>query len=145
MATSSPIDIAVASSMRNRRLIVVAVKPTHDLEAATEQLSDYLRRSHVPVGLLVGRDVIRLLRYGYKIEPDVEMVGEFPVALAHGLVASDDPAEYADRVQDWLESLGNRWSRIAEPLRSALLLDVVPVIQDGVVGATGPRERRAAH
>jgi hypothetical protein len=26
-----------------------------------------------------------------------------------------------------------------------LLLDVVPVIQGGVVGATGPRERRAAH
>jgi hypothetical protein len=140
MATSSAIDIAVASSMRNRRLIVVAVKPTHDLDAATEQLSAYLRRSHVPVGLLVGRNVIRLLRYGYKLEPDVE-VTEYPVTLAHGLVASDSPAEYADRVQSWLESLGNRWDTVDEPLRSDLLLDVVPMIQDGVVGATGPRER----
>jgi hypothetical protein len=125
--------------------VIVEVKLTRDLDAATGQLCRYMRRVGVPVGLLVGRETIRLLREMYRGEPSVQVIGEFPVALASGLVPSDDPVEYEDRVQRWLESLGDGQEVADEPLRSALLEHVVPAIENGTVRAGGPRRDRISH
>jgi hypothetical protein len=138
------VDIVVTSPWRDTD-VVVGAKLTRDLDATTAQLRDYMRRIGAPVGLVVGQDTIRLLREMYHGEPSIQVIGEFPLALARGLVTSNDPVEYEDHVQEWLESLRNGQETADEPLRSALLEHVVPAIENGTVRAAGPRDRRASH
>lgn len=138
------VDIVVTSPWGDTD-VVIEVKLARDLDAATAQLRNYMRRVGAPVGLIVGRESIRLLREMYHGEPSIQVIGEFPLALARGLVTSNDPVEYEDHVQEWLESLRNGQEIADEPLRSALREHVVPAIESGTVRAAGPRDRRAFH
>jgi len=138
------VDIVVTSPWGDTD-VVVGAKLTRDLDATTAQLRDYMRLIGAPVGLIVGRNTIRLLREMYHGDPSIKVIGEFPIGLARGLVPSNDPVEYEDHVQQWLESFQDGQEIADEPLRSALREHVVPAIENGTVRAAGPRGQRAAH
>lgn len=137
------IDIIVSSPTGHFDLVVV-VKRGGDLDAATSQLSEYMRRLGADAGLIVGRDAIRILVDTYRGHPSIQVVGEFPTSLARGLRIGADEAEFEDSVQQWLEVLKDGEDVAAEPLRSALAEHVLPVITDGMVRAAGPRMHAAA-
>lgn len=140
--TNGGIDIVVTSPTGHFEL-VVEVKLRGDLNAATTQLSEYMRRVGADTGLVVGRDVVRILVDTYQGDPSIQVVGEFPTALAHGLRVSTDVFDFEDSVQGWLESLQNGEDVADEPLRSALAAYILPALLDGTVRAAGPRVRGA--
>jgi hypothetical protein len=95
------------------------------------------------VGLVVSREMIRILEETYQGHPSIQLVGEFPVSLARGLRTSTDPVDFADDVQRWLELLRAGEDGAVEPLRSVLAVHVSPALADGTVRAAGPRTRVA--
>jgi hypothetical protein len=119
------------------------VKLAQQLDAATAQVREYMRRIGAAVGLVVGKDRLRILRETYRGQPSIQVVGEFPLELARGLHTSDDPLEFEDHVQRWLEALARTSDAAEEPLLAALREHVLPVIADGTVRAAGPRARIA--
>lgn len=137
------IDIVVTSPTGHFDL-VVEVKLGGDLDQATEQVRKYMARVGAEVGLVVGPEVIRILRDTYRGQPSIEVVGEFPIVQARGLRIGTDVFEFEDSVQRWIESLQDGKDVAAEPLRSALAQHVLPTIVDGIVRAAGPRTRAAA-
>lgn len=137
------IDIVVTSPT-GRFGLVVEVKLRGDLDVATAQLSEYMRRVGTDAGLVVGRDVLRIVVDTYRGDPSIKVVGEFPTALARGLRGSTDVFDFEDSVQRWLESLQNGEDVAAEPLRSALAAYILPALAEGTVRAAGPRARGAA-
>jgi hypothetical protein len=144
----SGIDIVVTSPTGHADL-VVEVKLSRELDAATAQLRDYMRGVGAPVGLVVGRDEIRILREMYLGHPSIQVIGVFPTELAHDLQISNGPSgmqalEFEERVQRWLESLLRGESVADEPLLTALREHVLPVIEEGTVRAAGPRAHIAS-
>lgn len=136
------IDIVVTSPTGHTDL-VVEVKLAKQLDAATAQVGEYMRRIGAAVGLVVGQDRLRILRETYRGQPSIRVVGEFPLELARGLHPSDDPLEFEEDVQRWLEALARTGNTAEEPLLAALREHVLPVIADGTVRAAGPRARIA--
>ena len=136
------IDIVVTSPTGHTDL-VVEVKLTRQLDEATAQVRAYMARIGAPVGLVVGRDRLRILRETYRDQPSIRVVGEFSLELARGLRTSEDPSEFEDHVQHWLETLARTGTAAEEPLLAALREHVLPVILDGTVRAAGPRVRVA--
>src|SRR5678816_350204 len=96
------VDIVVTSSTGHFDL-VVQVKLSGELEFTTTQLSEYMSRVGASVGLVVGREAIRILRDTYRSRPSIHVVGEFPIALARGLRPGTDAVEFEVQVQKWLE------------------------------------------
>jgi hypothetical protein len=143
VAADHSIDIVVTSPTGHFDL-VVEVKPRGNLDTGSAQLSEYMRRVGADAGLVVGRDIIQILRDTYRGDPSIQVIGEFPTALARGLKIGADVFEFEDSVQQWLEALRDGEDVAAEPLRSALAQYVLPVIVDGFVRAAGPRTRLAA-
>ena len=137
------IDIVVTSPTGHTDLVVV-VKLTKDLDDTTARLSKYMASVGAEAGLVVGLEVIRVLRETYRGRPSIRVVGEFPIAQARGLRLSTDVAEFEDSVQRWVESLQAGEDVATEPLHSALVEHVLPAIADGTVRAAGPRMRVAA-
>jgi hypothetical protein len=137
------IDIVVTSPTGHFGL-VVEVKLQGDLDAATSRLGEYMRRVGTNAGLLVVRDVLRILADTYRGDPSIKVVGEFPTSLARGLRASAAGVDFEDSVQRWLESLQNGEDVAAEPLRSALAAYILPALAEGSVRAAGPRAQAAA-
>jgi hypothetical protein len=136
------IDIVVTSPTGHTDL-VVEVKQVERLEHAATQVRDYMRRVGAAVGLVVGAERILILRETYRGEPSIQVVGDFPLDLAHGLKVSSDPLEFEERVQRWLEMLARTGDQASEPLLSSLHEHVLPVLADGTVSAAGPRIRIA--
>jgi len=134
------IDIVVTSPTGHADL-VVEVKRSTDLERATVQVRNYMTKSGAAVGLVVGLDRLRILRETYRGQPSIQVVGDYPIAQARGLQVSEDPLEFEERVQDWLEALLQTGDRADEPLLAALREHVLPVIAEGTVRAAGPRLR----
>ena len=134
------IDIVVTSPTGHADL-VVEVKRSTDLERATVQVRNYMTKSGAAVGLVVGLDRLRILRETYRGQPSIQVVGDYPIAQARGLQVSEDPLEFEERVQDWLEELLQTGDRADEPLLAALREHVLPVIAEGTVRAAGPRLR----
>lgn len=139
----SGIDIIVSSPTGHFDL-VVEVKSSGNLDIATAQLSEYMARVGADAGLVVGREVLRILVETYRGHPSIKVVGEFPTALARGLRSGTNEAEFEDSVQRWLELLQDGEDVAAEPLRSALAEHILPVISGGTVRAAGPRIHAAA-
>ena len=137
------IDIVVTSPTGHFEL-VVEVKLRGDLDVATTRLSEYMRRVGADAGLVVGRDVLRILVDTYRGDPSIKVIDEFPTALARGLRVSTDALDFEDSVQRWLESLQNGEDVAVEPLRSALAAYILPALAEGTVRAAGPRARVAA-
>ena len=134
------IDIVVTSPTGHADL-VVEVKRSTDLERATVQVRNYMTKSGAAVGLVVGLDRLRILRETYRGQPSIQVVGDYPIAQARGLQVSEDPLEFEERVQDWLEALLQTGDRADEPLLAALREHVLPVIAEGTARAAGPRLR----
>ena len=124
--------------------LVVVVKLGGGLDGATERLRKYMAGVGAEAGLVVGPDVIRILRQTYQGDPSIQVVDEFPIALAHGLRIGTDVVEFEDSVQRWLEAFQEGRDVAAEPLRSALAEHVLPLIEGGAVRAAGPRVHAAA-
>ncbi len=136
------IDIVVTSPTGHTDLVVV-VTLTKGLDDTTARLSKYMAGVGAEAGLVVGKDVVRVLRETYRGRPSIRVVGEFPIVQARGLRLSADLVEFEDSVQRWIESLQAGEDVATEPLRSALAEHVLPVIADGTVRAAGPRMRAA--
>jgi hypothetical protein len=132
------VDIVVIS-LTGHADVVVEVTLARQLDSKTAQLREYMRRSGAPVGLLVGPEKIRILSDTYQLQPSIQVVGEFSTGLARGLSTSDDPFEFENRVQSWLESLQRGEAAADEPLLSALREHALPFMADGMVRAAGPR------
>jgi hypothetical protein len=136
------IDIVGTSPTGHFNLVVMA-KLGGDLDEATARLSDYMRRVGADAGLVVGRDIIRILVDTY-LDPPIKLVGEYPTVLARGLRIDMDVFDFEDSVQRWLEALQNGKEVADEPLRSALAEHILPNIADSTVRAARPRMRVAA-
>jgi hypothetical protein len=137
------IDIVVTSPTGHTDL-VVEVKLAAEIDDATVQVREYMARIGAAVGLVVGRERMRILRETYRGRPSILQVGEFPLTLARGLSVSSIPIEFEEHVQRWLEAVARMEEDVAdEPLLSALREHVLPVIADGTVSAAGPRARVA--
>jgi hypothetical protein len=136
------IDIVVMSPTGHRAL-VVEVKTRGSIHDATEQVSQYMTATGADVGMVFVADILRILRQTYRASPEVEVVGEYPISLTHGIDRPSDPLKFEDQVQQWLEALRDHHRPATEPLLSALEAHVMPSIADGDVRAARPRLQRA--
>jgi hypothetical protein len=138
----SVVDILVKSSTGHPDVVVDVT-----LEAPRgemDHLRKYMRGTGASVGMIVSRQTLILLRETYRGENSIEVVGEYPTALATDLDVGGDGVAFEERVQTWLEELPARDDAVEEPLRSALRQHVIPYIEGGDVRAAGPRTQRAA-
>jgi hypothetical protein len=143
-------DIIVTSpDSTDVNLVVEAKLRFADLPAAERQLKHYMLQVRCPLGILISPERLWIYRDRFTSNSgeSIERLGEFGTA---GLVpwfpvpAMADPkaaaAAFEDAVQDWLESLPTSNTRSLEPgLRSAIDHYIVPAIENGIVGAAGPR------
>lgn len=105
MAANHNVDIIVTSPTGHFDLVVEVTLQGGRLDDATAQLREYMRGMGADAGLVVGRDVIRILRETFRGDPSIQAVGELPTSLARGLRIGTDPLEFEDSVQDWIEAL----------------------------------------
>jgi len=130
-------------------LVVEAKLRFTDFPEAERQLKHYMLQVRCPLGILISQERLWIYRdrFTSNSEESIERLGEFGTA---GLVpflpvpAMADPkaaaATFEDAVQDWLESLPTSNTRELEPkLRSVIDHYIVPAIENGIVGAAGPR------
>jgi hypothetical protein len=122
------------------------------MNQAYDELRRYMSLVGCPTGVVVvGRRLgIVQEQYGSAIPGTIEVAGEYDTSSVPALALPsgrncDAGFEFEQRVQGWLESLGNPGSldTLPEDLRSALDEHVVPWIEVGDVQATGPRVRSA--
>ncbi len=146
------VDIIVMSRERARPQLAVEVKAGGRLDEATQQVRSYMRRAGAPLGVAIVGSELRLLRETYKQSglESIEIVGTYSTAGVDELhpPAVNSPTgglDFEERVQRWLESLSDPANAavLDEPLRSVVQEHIVPLIETGVVCATGPRQRAA--
>jgi len=143
-------DIIVTSPDSTEVNLVVEAKLRFpDFAAAERQLKHYMLQIRCPLGILISPERLWIYRdqFTSNSEESIERLGEFATA---GLVpfqpasSITDPkaaaAAFEDAVQDWLESLPSSNTRgLERKLRSAIDHYIVPAIENGIVGAAGPR------
>jgi len=145
-------DIIVTSpDSTDVNLVVEAKLRFTDLPAAERQLKHYMLQVRCPLGILISPERLWIYRdrFTSNSEESVERLGEFGIA---GLLpfqpvpAMADPkaapAAFEDAVQSWLEALPRSNTRELfsdVELRSAIDHYIVPAIENGIVGAAGPR------
>lgn len=143
------IDIVVTSRTTGRPELVVAVRVSAaSVEATTHQLSGYMARAGVPLGLVVAGSRLRLLRDSYEAQAQesIKVIGDFETG---GITALRPPnergmgagSEFEARVQSWLESLAEDAELQAAPasFQEAVREHLLPVLETGTVSAAGPR------
>jgi hypothetical protein len=150
VAMPAQADIIVTSPDSTEVNLVVEAKLRFtDFTEAERQLKRYMLQIRCPLGILISPERLWIYRdrFTSNSEESIERLGEFATV---GLVpflpvpAMADPqaaaAAFEDAVQDWLESLPSSKTRGLEPtLRSAIDHYIVPAIENGIVGAAGPR------
>jgi len=122
-------------------MLVVEAKPRAAHLAETEsQLKQYMLAMACPVGLLATPQAIRIYHDQYlsATEESVRLVGEYaapPEWTSWGGVAFDDI------VREWLERLTTESGLRSLPadLRRAVEEHLVPLLNQGVMRAAGPR------
>jgi hypothetical protein len=143
-------DIIVTSpDSTDVNLVVEAKLRFTDFPQAERQLKHYMLQVRCPLGILISPERLWIYRdrFTSNSEESIEQLGEFGTA---GLVpflpvpAMADPkaaaAAFEDSVQEWMESLPTSNTRELDPkLRSAIDHYIVPAIENGIVGAAGPR------
>jgi hypothetical protein len=149
-------DIIVTSADSPRVLIAVAaLLDNRALESATHQLRHYMVKMSCPVGLVVLPEELYLYRNRYTgaDEKAIDEIAHYQLGnvfqmFAH-LSAGKPPVTKGDLfesyVQEWLEHLPNssELERLPAELKDALETHIVPVLENGTVRATGPREIRS--
>jgi hypothetical protein len=143
-------DIIVTSpDSTDVNLVVEAKLRFTDFPQAERQLKHYMLQVRCPLGILISPERLWIYRdrFTSNSEESIEQLGEFGTA---GLVpflpvpAMADPkaaaAAFEDSLQEWMESLPTSNTRELDPkLRSAIDHYIVPAIENGIVGAAGPR------
>ena len=143
-------DIIVTSPDSTEVNLVVEAKLRFtEFPEAERQLKHYMLQVRCPLGILISPERLWIYRdrFTSNSEDSIERLGEFGIS---GLLplqpvsAMADPraaaAAFEDAVQEWLESLPASNTRELEaPLRSAIDHYIVPAIENGIVGAAGPR------
>jgi hypothetical protein len=143
-------DIIVSSPDSTEvNLVVEAKLRVANLPETERRLKIYMLQLRCPLGLLISPDRLWIYRdrFTSDSEESVEQLGEFGIA---GLVpfqpvaaVADEKAAAAafeDAVQNWLENLPATDTRGLEAnLRSVIDHYIVPAVENGVVGAAGPR------
>lgn len=143
-------DIIVTSPDSTEVNLVVEAKLRFtDFPEAERQLKHYMLQVRCPLGILISPERLWIYRdrFTSNSEESVERLGEFGIAGLHPFdpvpAMADSKAAAAafeDAVQDWLESLPSSNTRGLEPkLRTAIDHYIVPAIENGIVGAAGPR------
>lgn len=145
-------DIIVTSpDSTDVNLVVEAKLRFADFPTAERQLKHYMLQVRCPLGILISPERLWIYRdrFTSNSEESVERLGEFgiPGLLPfQAVLAMADPkaapAAFEDAVQNWLEGLprSNTRELFSDPeLRSAIDHYIVPAIENGIVGAAGPR------
>src|SRR5579859_3584331 len=149
-------DIIVTSPDSPSVLIAVEAKmaSTH-IENAAQQMRHYMAKMSCPVGLVVLPKELYIYRNRYTglDERAIDEIGHYQLGdtfqmFVHLSAKSSPNAKehwFENYVQDWLEHLPNsdEIKRLPAELRDALETHVVPVLESGIVRATGPREMRS--
>jgi hypothetical protein len=150
VAMPAQADIIVTSPDSTEVNLVVEAKLRFtEFPEAERQLKHYMLQVRCPLGILISPERLWIYRdrFTSNSEDSIERLGEFGIS---GLLplqpvsAMADPraaaAAFEDAVQEWLESLPASNTRELEaPLRSAIDHYIVPAIENGIVGAAGPR------
>ncbi len=141
-------DLIVTADDGSELLLVVEAKLHLADPAQTElQLKHYMIWMRCPVGLLVTPDRIRIYRNRYlsDSEESVSLVGEFTAPadwswLERSASLHARPS-FEDHVRGWLEGLAGESARKSLPndLRNAVDQYLLPVLNQGIVRAAGPR------
>jgi hypothetical protein len=143
-------DIIVTSPDSTEVNLVVEAKLRFtDFPATERQLKHYMLQVRCPLGILISPERVWIYRdrFTSNSEESIERLGEFGITGLlpfHSVPAMADPkaaaAAFEDAVQDWLESLPSSDTGGLEPrFRSVIDHYVVPAIENGIVGAAGPR------
>lgn len=142
-------DVIVTGSDPSEVLLVVEVKTSsRNLSASERLLKQYMTGVRSPTGLLVTPEFIWLFRDKYlaSVDDSIVEIGEFNVRDVFHFRPTGDPSAdalaFESRVQSWLEelstvALGSR--EISPELKRALLLYVVPALEQGSVRSGHPR------
>jgi hypothetical protein len=150
-------DIIVTSADSPSVLIAVAaLLHNNSIESAAHRLRHYMAKMSCPVGLLVLPEELYIYRNRYTgaDERSIDEIGHYQLGnvfqmFAH-ISAGKNPETKEDLfesyVQDWLEHLPNssEIERLPAKLKDALETHVIPVLENGIVRAAGPREIRSA-
>jgi hypothetical protein len=126
-------------------MLVVEAKPRAiHLPEAESQLKQYMLAMACPEGLLATPKTIRIYHDQYESpsEDSVRLVGEYSAPPEWGAwQAGNGGAAFDDVVREWLERLTTQQGLRALPagLRRAVEEHLVPVLNQGVMRAAGPR------
>ncbi len=137
-------DIIGRNEETSRTLFVAAVEAyPQDPDESVRGLKAYMDSRNIEIGLLVTPE--RLWLYHNRYLPSdnpIEEVGQFDVKNIFRFRGTgdvkEDEFEFERRVQYWLDDLTES-SPLPPALRIAAERYLIPVISDGLLGATHPR------
>ena len=137
-------DIVVTEPASSHVLLLVEVKTTPSWLQSEAQLKRYMWEIGCPVGLFASPQSVVLYRNVFTgfSDDSVQKLGEYPSPHSwSGFENQGSEAEFATRVQSWLESLIKtaKPPDVPQETKDALSEYVLPSLLHGEIHAAGPR------